>query len=66
MRFGKRNLQAIFGVLLIAQWLFLSTLHNLLAFVTHERAQTMRSKVKYVLIPLHLAFAIVFVAGILG
>lgn len=66
MWFGKLNLRVLFAVLILAMWLTLATIHNLLSYVVHENGAKMRSRVKFVLTPLHLAFAILLFSGVFG
>ena len=66
MRFGTLHLRAMFLFLMVALYLILCTLHTLLNYLTHQFAETMRHRVKFVFIPIHLAFIILFVIGMLG
>lgn len=61
---GNLNLKLLFSMSLIAQYLGLCSLTILLQYLRHNTAHKMRRKVRWLLLPMHVLYAVVFIIGL--
>ena len=61
---GNLSLKLLFSLSLIAQYLGLCSLTILLQYLRHNTAQTMRRKVRWLLLPMHVLYFVVFIIGL--